>query len=245
MWIALECLARRGKGSIIETICTQIAPSVAVGNLSKLCRNLARYINPLWRLNASEETLELFTRSKTDSIDPQDLLDALLDEERGRLSSELYRITGGHRLITYRIFRMRSRTFASREKAAESMEFHKKNVDWQLRRIYRARNQVMHHGRIVPMLPPLIQNLHTYLITSLNNIVYDLRSNDQWGVPDALAHRQLLFPRYIQCILDKERPISREALLNPARTLFGDGGVASWPTATVAPAASPSQLNKS
>jgi len=35
LWIALECLARRGKGSIIETICTQIAPTVAVGNLRK------------------------------------------------------------------------------------------------------------------------------------------------------------------------------------------------------------------
>jgi hypothetical protein len=228
MWIALECLARRGKGSIIETICTHIVPSVAVGNFSKLCRNLARAINPLWRINATSATLKLFKRSRTDSIDHQDLLDALLDDEKGTLSSELYRITGNHRLITYRIFRLRSRVFVGRDKAAGTMELHQKHIDWQLRRIYRARNQVMHHGRMVPMLAPLIQHLHTYLITALNNLVHDLNNNDKWGVPDALTHRQLLFSRYLQSISDMQRPISRQALLNPAQTLHEPADVACW-----------------
>ena len=43
------------------------------------------------------------------------------------------------------------------------MEAHQKKVEWQIRRIYRTRNLIVHSGRSPIFLHALIENAHDYL----------------------------------------------------------------------------------
>lgn len=49
-------------------------------------------------------------------------------------------------------------------------------VTWQLRRIYRARNLLVHTGRVSPLLPHLLRNLEFYLSLVITAVLHDVSS---------------------------------------------------------------------
>ena len=187
LWIALESLCRRGKGtSIIESVCSSVSPSVCVGNPRKAVENLTSYLQPVWAAMVSAESIKKLTYSNMSEIDARDVLLSLVDVKDGPRIKELYRISSDQVLLCYRIYRLRDRLILERKKVISNLENHRYNVDWQLRRIYRARNRVMHHGRGTQSLPSLIQHLRTYLTHALQNVIDDLEQNPNWSIPDAL-----------------------------------------------------------
>jgi hypothetical protein len=45
----------------------------------------------------------------------------------------------------------------------DKLKEHEKKVEWQIRRIYRTRNLIVHSGRTIPYIDTLIENTHDYL----------------------------------------------------------------------------------
>lgn len=64
---------------------------------------------------------------------------------------------------------MRNRAFyfsealSSTGKIAKILDTHWSRVDWQIRRIYRTRNQIVHAGHTPSYIRILIKNIHDYL----------------------------------------------------------------------------------
>ena len=60
-------------------------------------------------------------------------------------------------------FEFFSHLFSNSENLKKGIENHKKRLEWQIRRIYRARNLIVHSGITPDYVEILITNLHDYL----------------------------------------------------------------------------------
>jgi hypothetical protein len=235
LWIAMESLARRGQhGSIIERVCTNVTPTVACGNVAKYVHSLVRYIEPLCLATFTPALLEHFLHSSAAGLAPQDMLLALIEPDNGPRSKAVYRMLKDHPLLIFRFFRSRKGPFSSAAEMQTMLTRHRQNVEWQIRRIYRARNSVAHEGVAPTTIRSLLQHLHTYFITAVRNLISDLHLHAEWTLPEALAHRRMMFEQLLRCHgPDSSITPSIEVLLDPA-CLFGPAADhhPAWPSAS-------------
>jgi hypothetical protein len=242
LWIALEGLVRRGEGnSIVDRVCRQIPPTIALGNGIKLLRGLAIYVRSYWSANGCYEPLRgVFPASTAKHLKPNDLLDVLMDVREGPRINKLYEVVD-HPLIRFRIHKLRDKALASPDRVARNLLGNRQNVDWQLRRIYRHRNEVIHRASCPPGTPLLLEHLHSYFMGTVHAVLHNLRATgSRWGIPDALEHRALLFDHYVAKLKsDTATNMPRAALIDPAIILRHHEGPAAWPDAVPAEAAVP------
>lgn len=193
LWIALECLIRRSPGgSIIEKVCSTVPSVVALNNITKIARGLARYLRWMWR-NSSPQFLPLFPNSSQTRLEVADLLDVMLEGPQGPRMQKLFALCAGHDLLLYRLHHFVAHSLDTGKTIAKNLEYHKRNIEWQLRRIYRARNEVTHRAKSAVGVDPLIQHLHTYLTTTVLAVVHDMRKHPEWSLAHVFEHRRTLF----------------------------------------------------
>lgn len=105
-------------------------------------------------------------------------------KENEKVLDELYAALGDFHLLRYRAYQL-SEVLNQPERIKELLEQHKKKVSWQIRRIYRTRNLIVHSGRTPKHIHSLIENGHDYLDQVLFEIIkmstgeYRVRSFDQ------------------------------------------------------------------
>jgi len=78
------------------------------------------------------------------------------------LRERFYSLYEWHPLLRNRIFYL-TKGFLSADSVFSTLEAHIKRVSWQIRRIYRARNLIIHSGKSLPYINMLVENLHSYL----------------------------------------------------------------------------------
>ncbi len=216
LWIALEALCQGEDGSIIERICRLISPCVSLENVQKNLTSLAQYVRFLWTDKDINEFLELFPSSSHDRLETADMANLLLLPKDHEDINKFYALCARHPLIMHRVFRIRSITFEKPAAIANNLEFTRQNVEWQLKRIYRVRNSIVHTGSADLLLPQLLQHLHCYLIKAIKSILTELDRNPTWGIRDALEHRRLLFEHVVAFFKSGNgHEISVEAILDP------------------------------
>ena len=160
--------------------------------------------------------------SRTLILHPFDLLKILLDKEDGPLISEFSKLIGDHPLLHFRIYELKKILFKDANMLSKRIESHKQNIDWQIRRIYRARNHVMHSGECWPGTRQLVQHLHSYLIICIHNLLHDLSSNPEWRIPDAFEHRLALYDYFQQRLKDDPRKkVTIAEIYNPIEIMHG------------------------
>ncbi|WP_156332526.1 hypothetical protein [Rhodopseudomonas sp. AAP120] len=91
-------------------------------------------------------------------------------QENEPLQKELCRLCADNPLALQRLFKL-NRDYGTVNAAANAIDAHEKRVSWQVHRIYRARNQLVHLGRKPPYLDPLILNMAEYFQASISAIV--------------------------------------------------------------------------
>jgi len=97
-----------------------------------------------------------------------------------------------------------------------TIERHYANIDWQIRRIYRARNHIMHKGFCRPGTRQLIQHLHSYYISTMHNLIGDLNKNEEWDISSAFEFRVSVYNMFIDLLKKpKEKPVTFNQLYNP------------------------------
>lgn len=234
LWVALEALCQGRQGSIIERVCARVAPCVSVDNISKTMINLALYVRQLWEGPEAGAFATLFPGSKKDYLSPDELLALLLKPEDGPEIKELCRLCGKHTLILNRLFRTKTMTFAGPESVAVNLEYTRRNVDWQLKRIYRVRNLIVHSGQGAAMLPQLTQHLHSYLVKTIHSVLVELDAHPEWTIRDALEHRRRLFERVVATLKKKRTPeepapVSIRSLMHPDNFLRPQVPPFAWP----------------
>lgn len=78
------------------------------------------------------------------------------------LRERFYSLYDWHPLLRNRIFYL-SKRFLSADLVLSTLEAHIERISWQIRRIYRARNLIIHSGKSLPYINILVENLHSYL----------------------------------------------------------------------------------
>ena len=245
LWVALEAMCQGGEGSIIGRVCKRVPPVVALSNARKTLTSLAKYVRFLWNDGDKDRFLALFPGSREDQLRPEDLLRVLLLPDGDPELGELTRLVLRHPLICHRLFRAHSHLLDGPEAVAGGLDRSRQNVEWQIQRIYRVRNEIVHRGRSrPPQLRPLTQHLHSYLIKTVQSVVFELDRQPRWTIRDALEHQERLFNHLRTFLRSTPRDqISQETLLNPMKCLVHQGPPFAWaaagPPEAVAPAAVP------
>jgi hypothetical protein len=194
LWVALEALCQGGAGSIIERVCTRVAPCVSVDNVRKTLISLALYLRFYWPASGEQKAfVRLFPALSDGRLEPDELLEVLLLPENDAKIAELCRLCARHPLILHRLFRIKTLLLNEPAAIAESLKIARQNVEWQLKRIYRIRNMIVHSGRGAAVLPQLAQHLHSYLVKTIRSVLIELDRQPRWTIRDALEHRRRLF----------------------------------------------------
>ena len=132
-------------------------------------------------------------------------------------------------LFVYRLYLLWDDFFGNQKNFMKRLEAHRKNVEWQIRRIYRARNHVMHQGVCLPRTRQLIQHLHSYYIITIHNLIFDLKNNPNWRISDAFENRLLIYEYFLDRLKKhNEKPISVEALIDPRKSIFSTDDSPAW-----------------
>lgn len=232
LWIALEGLCQGDDGSIIGRVCTLISPCVSVENVQKNLTSLAIYVRFLWDESDVAQFLELFPRSTEDTLEPGDLVDLLLLPKTHEKIKKFCKLCAKHPLILHRLYRTKMMTLEGPSSVADNLVFTNQNVVWQLKRIYRVRNAIVHSGRGSALLPQLTQHLHCYLVKAIKSILEELDRNPNWGIRDALEHRRLLFDHVVTLFKNgKGHEISASTILEPHACMAPQREPFAWPEA--------------
>jgi hypothetical protein len=124
---------------------------------------IERLFSDLWQWNKWKTKKHLIKVSNSIATDFKHKLAALLvvkdyEEQKKELLSDL----GDFVLLRNRIHTL-SEALRKPELVLSIIENHQKRVQWQIRRIYRTRNLIIHSAKTPKYLPTLIENSHEYL----------------------------------------------------------------------------------
>ncbi len=216
LWVAIETLVQDGGRNILERISRYVPFSDATGYIARVARAFPTSILRLWRTTNTKEFRKKLKFSDEDFLNIKDVVSILTDVENGDLITSFITLVKDHPLLTFRTQRLWDKTFGSPTVMAHKIESHKKHTDWQIRRIYRARNSIVHQGCCPLGARQLIQHLHSYYIYVIHNLIHDLEMNPAWSIADSLEHRRLLYETLILKLREYHKePFSAECILEP------------------------------
>jgi hypothetical protein len=202
LWISLESLVpsetKSDDASNIEHIVGSIVPFLNIEYFERLLYNLGRDLLR-WNPAATKRALR--------SVPGQKLTDKLIkllvieqfDTERIALEGELKNF----HLLRDRFEYFRG-VFSSPEKVVEALDAHRLRLEWQMRRIYRARNIIVHSGQTPPYTRALIEHAHDYLDSVLSMLVkLASRPKTVNSVAQGFKHVELKYGTYYKSLTAK------------------------------------------
>lgn len=204
MWIALESLARDKNKPIIESICSTIPCNIASNYLYRIIKSLPIDMKDVLKTEKGKELISLLSLNPTQHLMPKQMLKILLDIKDGDLINKLYEVVAGNTLMCFRISSLRHWISSGPKSVVKRIELHRQHVEWQLKRIYRARNRIIHQGAYYRGLRQLVQHLHSYLVITIHNLVHDLLKNNTFSISDALVSRKLAFEYFVKKLQNKK-----------------------------------------
>jgi hypothetical protein len=160
LWIGLETITPTHSGHAkIAQVCNGIMPFLSIMYTKRLIgvftKDLLR-----WDRRTVNRILKKIPVSKgAKTIDKVSVL--LCCPKCDDLRSELYSDLKDFHLLRFRAFSLHEK-LSSPEKVVALLAEHEKKVLWQIRRIYRSRNLLVHSGRTLQYLPSLVENAHDY-----------------------------------------------------------------------------------
>lgn len=220
LWIAMESLIQADQGSIIDNICRYIPTSLGLEYVRETIKNLAISMRSVWRYSDKTELLELLQFSDNFRLHQVDLLGILVDGPQSEKVNLFSAIISEAHLLRYRFFSLYKNMFKSPQKLANQISTHRMNIEWQICRIYRVRNYIMHIGVCPPRIRQLIQHLHSYYILLIHGLLHDMRNHNEWGVEHAIENRLLLYDMFMSRLNNNDQdPLTVEELLYPDEIL--------------------------
>lgn len=110
----------------------------------------------------------------------------LLLPQFASLRDELLKLCGSNPLARHRLYRLNN-DFKDPTNVLKTIGSHEKRVEWQIHRIYRARNYLVHAGRVPTYLDSLIMNLFEYYRASIGTIANRARQEDKRSDVDQIV----------------------------------------------------------
>lgn len=172
LWISMETLVPAGKKgqNAIGRIVSSLEPFIQCTYIARLIDHTYADLT-LWNSFITRKILRSVedTKGLRGNIKLLTLL-AIQTEANKQLLNDLYTELRDFHLLRNRIFRL-TEILKSPASIATAIHEHSKRVGWQIRRIYRTRNMLVHSGRTPNYLDALIENGHDYLDLVLDSII--------------------------------------------------------------------------
>lgn len=180
LWISIETITPSHIGqNKVSGVVASLKPTLMLNYVLKLVEQVASDLI-LWD---KYKTKKILKKISSPSIRVA-ILKLLTIEDNEPLRNELYAALGDFHLLRYRVFRL-AEILSTPTKLKELLEMHEKKISWQIRRIYRTRNLIVHSGRAPTFIHALIENGHNYLDQIMSQVMlascgnYRLTSLDQ------------------------------------------------------------------
>lgn len=169
LWISLESLIpsieSNNSTSHIEHISNSLVPFLNLGYINKL---IMRFSNDLFQWN-SHIAKNLLKDIKADGVLNKATHLLVLDEYESKRTKLSNSFRDFH-LLKNRFEHIQA-VVSDPKRIIYTLDAHKTRVDWQLRRIYRARNTIVHDGTTPTYVDILIENTHDYLDSIMNSLM--------------------------------------------------------------------------
>lgn len=168
LWALTETLipVRKGRGSRIEQVCSQMRPLLRNAYLYGVLDYLYRDLLLSWGRTQTRNTLRAIQEGSNELEKLAILIGAQSYEPT--LSGVLADMDE-FPLIRQRLFVL-NKWFTSGDEVSRALDAYCMRVDWQLQRIYRARNSIVHAGRTPHTIDLLIRSLHSYVDVLLSAV---------------------------------------------------------------------------
>lgn len=129
----------------------------------------------------------VFRETAIDGIDIHSrFASVMLLPQHHDLRSDLLRLCSDNPLACHRLYRLNS-DFHTPAGIFKALSSHERRVEWQIHRIYRARNNLVHAGRVPTYLDSLIMNLFEYYRTSIATVVNRARREEKRSDVDQIV----------------------------------------------------------
>lgn len=180
LWISIETITPSSLSqNKISSVISALKPTLMLNYISGLVEQAASDLIQ-WDKYKAKKILKSISRTSLREATLKLLALSELEPKR----KELYEALADFHLLRYRIFRI-SEILSRPDKVRELLDTHERKVTWQIHRIYRTRNLVVHSGQAPTFIHALIENGHNYLDQIMSQVMlascgdYHLNQLDQ------------------------------------------------------------------
>jgi hypothetical protein len=206
LWTALETLSGSPtSGSIGHHVAKTLAPNIAWRRVDKIVTYLAiNFVALCRREKKRANDGPLRSADNPHWVSPDDVLEAITGPKDNPKILHFLTESAESPLLVQRFYGA-WKEFNDPNELRKSIEQSKQRVEWQILRIYRARNLLVHRGEQNHLIWRLLKNAQYYVSVSLSRVLQDMSGYPDWGV-DASLQNQSLHYRHVIAGLSGRRP---------------------------------------
>jgi len=214
LWISLEMLIpQSSESSKIQQITNTLIPFLSISYFQKLIRYLAQGITN-WNYHRARYYISKVPKEYGNNLTERYTAFICLPEfanERTALLAEL----DDFPLLRNRLFTF-NEILSKPKNIIDFLENHEKKLFWQIRRIYRTRNQLIHDGKKIGYLETLIENGHAYFDTFLNTIIaLNINNRQIISLEQGIKKVELLYNHQVSFLKkNKDKNIDKDNYLD-------------------------------
>jgi len=201
LWASIETLAGAHEGkTILERVCELLTPLVISRHVHRTTRYLTILIQRFSQQTGKANFGSGFNPNNRNLASQEDMLVTLTSECNGRKMLDLLGFAD-HPLLRFRLYETWE-TLHDPRKLSSRLKASKQRLEWQIARIYRARNRLVHDGEEVRFTVPLLDNLQNYLSMLVQRIIHELKRHPNWSLRHLIEYWNGRMSHAIDC-LDK------------------------------------------
>ncbi len=160
LWTCLETITPGNRNdSKISNVVDRVIPIIMLGYYNRLITN-ALFDALRWNRREILNSLKKIKNEHSNSLKDK-FIELLSSKECEDLLKDLYIKFGDFELLRFRVSEL-SEIVKNPIKAQEKIQLHENMVKWQLHRIYRTRNSIVHSGSSHNFVKYLVENAHDY-----------------------------------------------------------------------------------
>tara|TARA_Y100000815_G_scaffold199538_1_gene183063 strand:+ start:432 stop:2195 length:1764 start_codon:yes stop_codon:yes gene_type:complete len=169
IWISLETLTPPNSSvSKIKNITSSITPFMVLNYTTRFIQRIKGDLFN-WDRAAYKEILRKVEVEDAQGAYYKVAKFIMLDDQED-LRRYIYNQLDAFPLLRYRIFNLH-KIFSKPENVISLIDEHRKKIEWQIRRLYRTRNLIVHSGKSPDYIGTLVENGHDYLDQIMNEIM--------------------------------------------------------------------------
>ncbi|HJR72085.1 MAG TPA: hypothetical protein VJ806_00410 [Luteimonas sp.] len=219
LWTALEAISGSAQGiSIGQKVSRSVAPIIASRRIDKIASYLAISCHEMLVHNEHFVDRKALPHSQFTKVSNDDIMQAIAGPNNNAGMKYLLGICQDSPMLRQRLYFV-WKDFHDPDAVRKNLIASRRRVEWQIERIYRARNLIVHKGETSHLLWRLLQNAQYYVSATLSRILHDLSDHPEWGIDESLSYQEMQF-NHVCSSLESGKGLSHADVLG-SRTSAG------------------------